>query len=43
MTDQEKLLWDLLEEVAAQIDLAEEISPEFSEKVELALWGEQND
>lgn len=40
MNDREyiKLLWDLLEEIDAQIDLAEEISPEFAEKVEIALW-----
>jgi len=28
----------LLEEIDAQIDLAEEISPEFADKVQLALW-----
>lgn len=40
MNDQNyiKLLWDLLEEVDAQIDLAEEISEEFAEKVHKALW-----
>lgn len=40
MKDEEyiQVLWDLLEEIDAQIDLAEEISPEFADKVELALW-----
>ena len=37
----EAALWDLLEEIDAQIDLAEEISPEFAEKVQLALWAGQ--
>ena len=43
MTDAEKVLWDLLEEIDAHIDLEEEISPEFAEKVQLALWGESHD
>jgi hypothetical protein len=34
----EQILWRLLEEIDAQIDLAEEISPEFAEEVEKALW-----
>ena len=40
MTDEKyiKLLWDLLEEVDAQIDLAEEISEDFAERVRIALW-----
>lgn len=33
-----QLLWDLLEEIDAQIDLAEEISEEFADKVRAALW-----
>lgn len=37
----EAALWDLLEEIDAQIDLAEEISPEFADKVQLALWAGQ--
>ena len=37
----EAALWDLLEEIDAQIDLAEEISPEFAEKVQIALWEDQ--
>jgi hypothetical protein len=37
----EAALWDLLEEIDAQIDLAEEISPEFADKVQLALLAGQ--
>lgn len=34
----EQQLWDLLEEIDAQIDLAEEINEEFAEKVRVAIW-----
>ncbi len=34
-----KKMWDLLEEVDAQIDLEEEISTEFAQRVQIALWG----
>ncbi len=40
MDEGEALLWDLLEEIDAQIDLAEEISPEFADKVQIALWSD---
>lgn len=36
----ETMLWNLLEEVEAQVDLNEEISREFADKVHIALWGE---
>ena len=40
MNDQDyiKLLWDLLEEIDAQIDLTDLISKEFADKVHKALW-----
>ena len=38
LTKRENQLWDLLEEIDAQIDLAEEISEEFAEKVRTAIW-----
>lgn len=37
-TNRETMLWNLLEEIDAQIYLAEEISPEFAERVNDALW-----
>ena len=33
-----QVLWDLLEEIDAQIELDEVISPEFADKVHKALW-----
>ena len=38
LNKREHLLWDLLEEIDAQIDLAEEIGEEFAEKVRAAVW-----
>lgn len=38
LTKREQQLWDLLEEIDAQIDLAEEISEEFADKVRTAIW-----
>ena len=38
LTKREEELWNLLEEIDAQIYLAEEISPDFARKVNTALW-----
>lgn len=39
MDDYTKLLWDLLEEIDAQIYLADELGEDFADRVEHALWG----
>lgn len=40
--DHAQKLWDLLEEIDAQIYLAEEIDEDFAEKVHKALWESHN-
>jgi len=40
---QEQILWELLEEIDAQIDLEDLLGEDFAKRVNEALWGDNCD